>query len=40
VHFDATGSALYVVDFGAVELTMRESHVHPGSGTLWRIVRG
>jgi glucose/arabinose dehydrogenase len=39
VHFDTTGAALYIVDFGAVELTMRDSHVHPGSGALWRIVR-
>lgn len=38
-RFDLTGSALYVVDFGAVELTMRDSRVHPGSGALWRIVR-
>jgi glucose/arabinose dehydrogenase len=39
-RFDVTGSALYVVDFGAVELTMRASRVHPGSGALWRVVRG
>ncbi|HEY7835495.1 MAG TPA: hypothetical protein VIG30_18105 [Ktedonobacterales bacterium] len=39
-RFDAAGAALYVVDFGAVELTMRDSKVHPGSGGLWRIRRG
>jgi glucose/arabinose dehydrogenase len=38
-RFDPTGAMLYVVDFGAVELTMRDSRVHPGSGALWRIVR-
>jgi glucose/arabinose dehydrogenase len=38
-RFDLTGTALYVVDFGAVELTMRDSRVHPGSGALWRITR-
>jgi glucose/arabinose dehydrogenase len=38
-RFDTGGSALYVIDFGAVELTMRDSRVHPGSGALWRIVR-
>jgi glucose/arabinose dehydrogenase len=38
-RFDPTGAILYVVDFGAVELTMRDSRVHPGSGALWRIVR-
>jgi glucose/arabinose dehydrogenase len=39
VRFDVTGAALYVVDFGAVELTMRDSRVHPGSGALWRVRR-
>lgn len=39
-RFDTGGAALYVIDFGAVELTMRDSRVHPGSGALWRIVRG
>ncbi|HEY7985030.1 MAG TPA: hypothetical protein VID73_12720 [Ktedonobacterales bacterium] len=38
-RFDPTGAALYVVDFGAVELTLRDSRVHPGSGALWRITR-
>lgn len=38
-RFDPSGAALYVVDFGAVELTMRDSHVHPGSGALWRVRR-
>jgi glucose/arabinose dehydrogenase len=40
VCFSARDGALYVVDFGAVELTMRDSRVHPGSGALWRVVRG
>jgi len=39
-RFDPTGAALYIVDFGAVELNMHESRVHPGSGSLWRITRG
>jgi glucose/arabinose dehydrogenase len=39
-RFDPSGEALYLVDFGAVELTMRDSTVHPGSGGLWRIIRG
>jgi glucose/arabinose dehydrogenase len=38
-RFDPSGEALYVVDFGTVELTMRDSRVHPGSGGLWRIRR-
>lgn len=38
-RFDTGGQALYVVDFGAVELTMRDSRVHPRSGALWRIMR-
>jgi hypothetical protein len=38
-RFDRTGGSLYVVDFGAVELTMRDSRVRPGSGALWRITR-
>lgn len=38
-RFDASGEALYVVDFGVLTMDGHGSHPMPGTGVLWRITR-
>jgi len=39
VRFDPSGRSLYVVDFGVVTVSDRETKPRPGTGTVWRISR-
>jgi glucose/arabinose dehydrogenase len=39
VRFDASGEALYVVDFGVMTMSERGGEPHPGTGAVWKITR-
>jgi glucose/arabinose dehydrogenase len=39
-RFDPSGAALYVVDFGVLTVGPQGPQPRPGTGVLWRIVRG
>jgi glucose/arabinose dehydrogenase len=40
VRFDPTGTALYVVDFGVLNMTDKGPVPQEGTGVLWKITRG
>ena len=39
VKFDATGKALYVVDFGIMKVTKKGSEPQTGTGVIWKITK-
>jgi glucose/arabinose dehydrogenase len=39
VRFDRAGEAMYIVDFGVLQMTGKGIEARPGTGSLWRITR-